>query len=336
MNYYQNKSLFKNVITNTPYRISLGGGGTDLPFYFKEKGGFLISAGINQYLTIHLAERILDDKIFLQYSETEWKDNVEDLNHRLIKNILKYYDLTKGIQVSTISSMPIYTGLGASSSLTVGLVNAINKLKGLNLSAIEVAEISFHIERNIAKLDGGYQDQYIASLGGIQVIEISENAKISCRRLKISSKNLEKIKSGLVLIHSRVNRQSERIIKSQHSSKTMMKCYDRIKEIGIMSENLLLNGNIVDFGLAMDEHWSVKKQISNLISNSYLDDIYIKLKNAGANGGKIIGAGGGGFFLMAVPENLEGFNNELKKLDLRAITFDFDTLGSHVMHTLGH
>ena len=162
-------NVYKNVITNTPYRISLGGGGTDLPFYFKERGGFLISAGIDQYMTVHLAERKLDDKIFLQYSETEWTDNIADINHRLIKNILQYYNLTKSIQVSTISSMPTYTGLGASSTLTVGLVNAIVKLKGLCLSRMEVAEVSYDIERNMTKLEGGYQDQYIASLGGIKL-----------------------------------------------------------------------------------------------------------------------------------------------------------------------
>ncbi len=325
-------NVFKNVITNTPYRISLGGGGTDLPFYFKERGGFLITAGIDQYITVHLAERILDDKIFLQYSETEWTDSIEYIKHRLIKNILKYYSLTKGIQVSTISSMPTYTGLGASSSLTVGLVNAIVKLKGLSLSKIEIAEASFNIERNITKLDGGYQDQYIAALGGIQAIEINEDGKIFCRKLNISTLNLDKLISGLVLVHSKVNRRSDKIIKSQYDSKNVMQCYDKIKKIGVLSEGFLMNGDVEQLGLAMDEHWAIKKDISNMMSDSYLDDIYIKLKNAGANGGKIIGAGGGGFFLMAVPKDKETFHRELKKLDLRSIPFNFEFKGSHIMY----
>ena len=327
------KKKFKNIITNTPYRISLGGGGTDLPFYYKEKGGYLISASIDQYITTHIAERKLDDKIFLQYSETEWADNIDNIKHEIIKLILKYYNMTKGIQVGTYSSMPTYTGLGASSALIVGLVNAFIKLKNQNKTKLEIAEIAYHIERVLLKLEGGFQDQYITSLGGIQVIEIDKEGKVSCKPLKIGPGSLKELQTSLVLVHTKINRRSDDIIKAQYDSNMAMDCYEEIKEIGIESSKYLINGDCEKLGLAMDKHWKIKKKITNVMTNSYLDDVYIELKKSGAFGGKIIGAGGGGFFLMAIPKHKNTFFEKLEQLKLRSVPFKFEFLGTHLLHS---
>lgn len=323
----------QNIITSTPYRISLGGGGTDLPFYYKEKGGFLISAAINHYLNIHLVSRNLDDKIFLQYTQTEWEDKLEKIKHRLIKSILGYFNMDKSIQVSVISSMPSYTGLGASSSLTVGLVNAIIRMNNKRLSKEALAKTAHYVERSVACLDGGFQDQYIAALGGIQKMSIDQSGAVKCENINIEKEKLLKLKQGLVLVHSKIERRSSQLIKAQYDSNTVMDCYDKIKKIGYASEELLINADIEGLGAAMDDHWKVKRKITPAISNSVLDDMYIKLKEYGATGGKIIGAGGGGFFLMTVPKDRQKFMALIKKDNMRALGFDFEFKGSHVLRS---
>ena len=241
--------------------------------------------------------------------------------------------MNKSIQVSLISSMPSYTGLGASSSLTVGLVNAITRMKKKHLSKEMLAKTAHYVERKVACFDGGFQDQYIAALGGIQKMSIDQEGTVKCDSIHIERDKLFKLKQGLVLVHSKIERRSSQVIKAQHESTTVMDCYDKIKKIGYASEELLINADIEGLGSAMDDHWKIKKQITSVISNSVLDDMYIKLKEYGATGGKIIGAGGGGFFLVAVPKDRQKFIELIKKNNMRALGFDFEFKGSHVLRS---
>jgi D-glycero-alpha-D-manno-heptose-7-phosphate kinase len=320
------------VIVKSPYRISLGGGGTDLPFYFKERGGLLISASINQYMTVSAAARVLDDQFFIQTTYTQVADQLDDLTHDIIRESLRYFGINKGFQVATYSTLPTTTGLGASSTLMVALVNALNLIKGNIISPWEVAKEAHHIERNILSLEGGIQDQYIAALGGVKVLEVSKTGEVSAKELNIAEHNRHELERGLVLIHTSEVRDSTKVIKSQQYDKErMLENYDKIKEIGQESIQYLLKGDIQNLGEAMDRHWKIKKRLSKEISNSYLDDIYNQLKKIGSPGGKIIGAGGGGFFMMAVPGSADEYLKEVSRLGFRFLDWRFEFNGAHMI-----
>ena len=320
------------VIVKSPYRISLGGGGTDLPFYFKERGGLLISASINQYMTVSAAARVLDDQFFIQTSYTQWANQLDDLTHDIIREALRYFGIKKGFQVATYSTLPTTTGLGASSTLMVALVNTLNLLKGNVTGPWEAAKEAHHLERDILKLEGGVQDQYIAALGGIKILEVSKDGEVNAKELNIPEHNRHELERGLVLVYTSEVRDSTKVISSQQTDRErMLENYDQIKEIGKESAQYLIKGDVSNLGEAMDRHWAIKKQLSKEISNSYLDDIYIQLKKIGSPGGKIIGAGGGGFFMMAVPGSADEYLSEVSRLGFRFLDWRFEFNGAHMI-----
>ena len=323
----------KHIMVRSPYRISLGGGGTDLPFYASKKGGFLITGAIDEYMTILVAKRNLDKKIFLQYSSTEMVESIDDISHRMLKEILRYFKITESFQIATFSTMPSYTGLGASSTLIVGIVKAIRELFGTHIHPLKLAEEAFHIEREILGHAGGYQDQYISALGGIQVLEISNELKVKARSLDIDKKTLNKIQSGLFIIHSGIERDSGKMIEQQEKEQEtdIFGIYDHIKEIGKSSVDYLKNGEVKELGQAMDEHWKIKKKLTKSMSNSSIDKMYVELKSFGSPGGKIIGAGGGGFFLMVVDSNPEKFIHNATQNGYKFVDFEFEFQGAHTV-----
>ena len=205
-------------------------------------------------------------------------------------------------------------------------------MNGRSKHPVKLAEEAYYVERKVLGWAGGHQDQYAASLGGIQKMQISEEGEISCKPLKIAQSSLASLEKGLILVFSNVNRKSENIIKAQIDTENTIKLYDRIKDIGEQSIEHLETGNVKALGELMDMHWSFKREITKQMSNTYLDDMYLKLKEAGSTGGKVIGAGGGGFFLMAVPEDREKFMKNLENFNFRYIPFKFDFRGSHLVH----
>lgn len=321
----------KHIIVSSPYRVSLGGGGTDLPFYALQKGGALISAAIDEYITVLVAKRSLDKKIFLQYSVTEMADSIEQINHKILKEILIYFKISESFQIATFSTMPTYTGLGASSTLIVAITKAIYELYGKSISSIKLAEEAYHIEREILGLSGGFQDQYIAALGGIQLLEISKDLKIKAKSLEIEDKSLQKLQNSLFLIHSGVERNSEKIIHQQEKELDIVDAYDQIKIIGKSSVDYLINGDIKKLGKAMDDHWKIKQKMTKSMSSFAIDRMYLELKSFGSIGGKIVGAGGGGFFLMVVDKNKNLFIDNAKRNNYNFVDFKFEFNGTHIV-----
>ncbi len=324
-------SIKKHLIVSAPYRISLGGGGTDLPFYASKKGGELITGAINEYITVMVAKREIDKKIFLQYSQTEMVSSLNQISHEILREILRYFKIFDSFQVATFSTMPTFTGLGASSTLIVALVKAIRELYGKPVSQTKLAEEAFHIEREILGLSGGFQDQYIAALGGIQVLKINKDLKVSTKALQIEKEPLKKLQSSLFLIHAGIERKSEKIIESQKKALGIIDAYDQIKLIGKLSVDYILNAEIDKLGNAMDDHWKIKKKMSQKMSNSNIDNMYLELKSFGSIGGKIIGAGGGGFFLMVVNKNRKKFKETATCNNYKFIDFDFEFKGAHII-----
>lgn len=322
----------KHLIVSAPYRISLGGGGSDLPFYASKKGGFLITAAINEYITVLVAKRQLDKKLFLQYSKVEKVDRLEEISHIILKEVLQFYKIKDSFQIATFTTMPSYTGLGASSALIVALVKAIRELYDQPISKVELAQEAFHIEREILGLTGGYQDQYISSFGGIQILNISKELKVEVTNLHLDPFIFQKLQDSLILIYSGVERKSENIIKEQKENiLDTIEAYDLIKEIGKSSLTYIKNGEIDKLGKAMDDHWKIKNKMTKNISNSSIDNMYNDLKSFGSLGGKIVGAGGGGFFLMAVEHNIEAYKNKLKANNYNFVEFSFEKKGVHVI-----
>ena len=278
-----------------------------------------------------MARRTLDKKIYLQYTQTEMVDEIDQINHRILKEILRYYKITEAFQVATFSTMPTQTGLGASSTLIVGLINAIHKLNNIPISRIKLAEEAFKFEREILGLAGGFQDQYIAALGGIQILEIDKNLQVNTKPLNLEKKIINKLQNSLFLVHTGIQRNSEKIIEGIQKELDSFDAYDKIKEIGKSSVDYLKSGDIQKLGLAMDDHWRVKQRITKSISNLAMDNMYLELKSFGALGGKVIGAGGGGFFLMVVDKNKKEFIKKVAENNYNFVDFSFDFKGSHVI-----
>jgi D-glycero-alpha-D-manno-heptose-7-phosphate kinase len=326
----------QSVIIKTPLRIALGGGGTDLPFYSKVRGGLLITAAIDEYISVSAASRPLDEQILLQTTSVQFSKNINDVENPLIRETLRYFNRTNAIQIASFSTLPTGIGLGSSSTLIVGIVNAISTLNAQPLPPMELAHTSWKIEREILGFAGGIQDQYIAALGGIQILTVEKNGKVLAEPLNIKEESRLELERRLVLVYSGKERDSMSIIKSQEVDfETKIAIYDAIKEIGVMSVDIIRKGDIQGLGEVMDEHWKLKKQLSKNISNSYLDDQYIQLKENGSCGGKIIGAGGGGFFMMAVTGNVNEYLKNIFDLGFHSLDWQFDNQGSHVIDQVG-
>ena len=322
----------QSVITRTPLRISLGGGGTDLPFYASRRGGFLITAAIDEYIAVSIASRPLDDRILVQTTSTQFADRLDDMENTFIQSVFRYFKRDRAIQLATFSTLPTGIGLGSSSTQLVGMVNGLAALEGRLLPALEVAQIAHHIERNVMKLAGGVQDQYIAALGGIQMLTVANDGSVRAEPLHIPVKQRRELERRLVLVSSGRERDSAEVIKSQEVDiGRKLEIYDSIKEIGRNSIKLLLAADARGLGELMDEHWRLKKQLSPGMSSDDLDLQYEALKALGSPGGKIVGAGGGGFFMMAVPGDVDAYLQRLRQKGYRALEWRFDFEGTHII-----
>ncbi len=319
------------IITRTPFRIPLAGGGTDLDFYYRIKKGEMISSTFNHYIFVLLAERPTDDKILIQTTSTQFSNNINKVKHKIIKEVLKYFNIKKKIQIGTFSTLPSSSGLGTSSSLIVGLILAILKFKKQKMSRNKIAQVAFLIERKILKYSGGWQDQIIASYGGIQHIHINKKGIFSSKPINISLKNVRKLESKFILVFTKELRNSSKIIASQKKDlKNTIINYDLIKELVPEMLISLKRGDYRSIGQIFHRHWNIKKKLSKKISSSKIDRIYKKLlKKGDFIGGKLIGAGGGGFFLM-VSNNTKKSLLFLKKNKINYTNFKFSYGGTRI------
>ena len=317
------------IITRTPYRIPLAGGGTDLDFYYKKRGGSLISATFNQYVFAILLRRQIDDKILIQTTNTQFTENTKRIKHPIIKEILKFFKIKNKFQVGTFSTLPTRAGLGSSSSLIVGIVFGLAKILKIKLTKKKIAQIAFLIERKKLKYQGGWQDQIISSYGGINKINISKSGKFVVKKINIKKKILNRLENKLVLVFTKETRDSTGIISSQKIMRGKnIKNYDKIKSYVKTMEEALKKGDYKKIGEIFHDHWKTKRKLSNSISNSKLDNIYLNLlKEKSFIGGKLIGAGGGGFFLM-VTKNISSSIKYLKSKKINFTTLKFVQSGA--------
>ena len=318
------------IISRTPYRISLFGGGTDFPGYFRAEGGYVLSTAINKYIYVVIKERF-DEKFRVGYTRTEIVDCVDQIEHELIRESLHKTGVLKGVEIITMGDIPAGTGLGSSSAVTVGALHAMHVFQGRKVDCETLAKEACDIEVTILKKPIGYQDQYIAAYGGLRFIEFRQNGTVGIESIGIGTDTVNSLDEHLMLFFSGTTRKSELILSEQkHNISNNGKTLGQLKSMACVARDALLSGQIDSIGHLMHESWELKKTLANGISNGGLEDIYQAARDAGAYGGKITGAGGGGFLLLfCPPDKKEAVREALSHL--RELPFQLEPDGSTII-----
>lgn len=319
------------IISKTPFRIPLSGGGTDIKFYYELRKGELLSLAINQYAYVFLTERKISKDFLIQTTKSQFTKKINHIDHDLIRETLKFFKISNYIQVGTHTSIPTNTGLGTSSSIMIGLVNCIYRYLNLKFDKEKIIKDAYKIEREICGLKGGWQDQIISAYGGVQLIKIDKRGKFRVNSIKLKKNKISQIENNLFLIFSNVKRDSSSVIQSQIKNKNkIIEKYDNLKKLNLEVINFLKNEKNNNLGSVFNKHWEIKRNLSKEISSSKLDKIYFKCKKI-FDGGKLIGAGGGGFFLM-YSKNPTRALKKLKKSKLGFYQFKIDHLGTRIIN----
>jgi D-glycero-alpha-D-manno-heptose-7-phosphate kinase len=324
------------IITRAPFRFTLGGGGTDLPSYYLKYGGFIFAAAIDKYMFINLNRPIVDDFVRLKYTKSETVAHRDELQHDIARVGLKMMGIENGLEIVSMADVPAGTGLGSSSCYTVSLLHAIHTMKRDYISLQDLAEKACELEIKILKKPIGKQDQYMAAFGGLTVLEIDKDGATQVRKANIQDTTIDDLNKNLLAFYTNTSRSADDILAEQskgvkEEKKDIVESMHYIKELGYKILEAVESGNITDVGLMFDQHWQHKKKISTKMSNPRFDRIYEIAKENGALGGKILGAGGGGFFLFYVEEKHSRFREELKKLGLREMRYKFSFEGTKVL-----
>jgi len=323
------------IITRSPLRITLGGGGTDLPSYYENYGGFLISAAIDQYVYTTINDTYFNH-IYLKYSSIERAKSVDAILHPIIREALKLTGIEgPSIQITSMADQPSGTGLGSSGSFTTSLLKTLHKYKKHFISQQDLAEMACHIEIDLLKEPIGKQDQYIAACGGVTVFDFEKDGRVKIRPLNVSSDTLQQLQDNLVMFSTGISRSASAVLKEQDTKtrsfdQSMIDNLHYVKELGYRSLEALESGNLSDLGSIMIDHWEHKKKRSSSMTNKNIDLWYQTALDNGALGGKLIGAGGGGF-LMFYTENKNRLREGMKQFGLKEVSINFDFEGTKVL-----
>ncbi len=323
------------IITRSPLRISLGGGGTDLPSYYKEHGGFLIAAAIDKYVYLTLHETFVPDLI-VKYSELERVPEASRLKHPIIREAFAALGLEgHSLELTSMADIPAGTGLGSSGSFTTALLKVLHAGMKHHISPAELAEQACHIEINRLKEPVGKQDQYLAEIGGITAFTFNKDGKVEYRPVAISEETLFNLEDNLLLFFTGYSRSASAILKDQNEKskqqdKEMLDNLHATKELGHQSLVELEKGNLEEFAHLMDIHWQRKKARTPGMSNTQINDWYECAMSNGALGGKLIGAGGGGF-LMFYAGDKQKLRHAMREKGLKEVRFRFDFEGTKVV-----
>jgi D-glycero-alpha-D-manno-heptose-7-phosphate kinase len=323
------------IVVRSPLRISLGGGGTDLPSYYQDHSGFLIAAAIDKYVYITLHQTFVQELI-IKYSKLERVGDINEIEHPIIRESLKHLNIPAPyLEITSMADIPSGTGLGSSGSFTTALLKALHTLNKNLIHPNELAEQACHIELDLLKEPIGKQDQYIAAYGGITCFRFLPNHQVEAWPLKIDQETLYNLEDNLLLFFTGYSRSASHILKEQ-DVKSKEKNHDMVsnlhftKELGLKSKDALEKGDLHEFAELMNVHWDHKKKRSNNMSNNHIDDWYELARKNGAVGGKMIGAGGGGF-LMFYTEDKMRLRHAMRQAGLQEVRFRFDFSGTQVI-----
>lgn len=319
------------IISQTPLRISFVGGGTDLRSFYQHEDGMVLSSAIDKYVYVIVKERF-DDKIYINYSVKEIVSGVSEIRHQLVREAMKKVGVKRGVEITTLADVPSEgSGLGSSSSITVGLLNALYNYAGMQVTLEQIAREACEIEIDICKKPIGKQDQYIAAYGGLNKITFHSDESVTVSKVPVYSTNLLILGSRLLLFYTNKTRNADIILKKQkQNTETKREILRKMKNFVPRVERSLINYKFNKLGKLLHDNWLLKKSLVGSISNTEIDDMYNKAMNAGALGGKICGAGGGGFLLMYVPKEKQDKVRETL-CDYRELPFMLDSFGSRII-----
>lgn len=325
------------ILARAPLRITLGGGGTDLPSYYNRHGGFVVSAAIDKYVYIYVNRPAADDLLRVKYSRYEQVSSVDEIQHDLVRPALKTLEISGSLEIVSMADVPDGTGLGSSGSYLVALLTALYQFKRERPSTQALAELAVHIEMNLAGHPVGKQDHYLAALGGLTCLEIQPSGEVSSTPLRISVTDGEELQRSTLLFFTGLQRSSRRILQeqkdeTQRETSAVVDSLHRTKDLGYRIREVLERGDLDKFGQLLDEHWQQKKRRSSMISDGRIDHWYELSRRHGALGGKLIGAGGGGFLMLYCPSSAKAaVRGALAAEGLREMPFDFDFEGAKVL-----
>ena len=319
------------ILTKTPFRISFVGGGSDHFNLSSQIPGRVICTTINKYIYVAVNKKH-DDKVRLSYSITENVNTARQLDHLIIRKTLEYFKINKGIEIVTIADIPSSgSGLGSSSALAVGLSQALNKLKKKTISKKKLSQEASMIEINRCNKPIGMQDHYAAAYGGFNRFLFNKNKTVNVAKIKISNLKLQNFKHQLMMFYSGINRSADKILEKVKKEKKENIYYEKLSELAKNFEYELINGDLDNLGHILHENWMLKKKLHKTVSTINLNEIYDDAISAGATGGKLLGAGGGGYFLFLVkPEKQKIVKKKLSKF--KCINFDFSNEGSRTIN----
>ena len=319
------------IIIQTPLRISLFGGGTDFKTFYQNHGGCVLTSAIDKYIFVTIKKRF-DDKLRVGYTRTEMVDRVDEIEHELIREALRITGIPSGVEITTMGDIPSAgSGLGSSSTVTVGALQAMHTYLGEIVPSEVLAKQACNIEIDILKKPIGIQDQYIVAQGGLRFIEFKTNETVESTKVCISGDTLRSLNDNLMLFYTGFPRSSASILEEQKK-----KIVDNslilleIKDIAREARKEIENGNLDEIGKMLHKSWQLKKKLAKKISNGQIDDIYQSARKAGALGGKLSGAGGGGFLLLYCPYKFQARVRESLK-ELKELPFRFENDGSKVI-----
>ena len=323
------------IITRSPLRISLGGGGTDLPSFYRLHGGHVVSAAIDKYVYVNIS-RPFQKGIILKYSKLENVEKIADVQHPIVREALDLLSIIDPqLEITSIADVPAGTGLGSSGSFTTALLKNLHTYYRRTLLTHDLANMACNIE--IEKLGEpiGKQDQFISAYGGIMAMSFEKNDDVIVKPLDVSTKTLLDLEDNLLLFFTGISRSASSILSDQNdksilNEKKMLENLNFIKELGYKTTEVLSSGNVEDYGQLLNEHWQYKKTRSARISSEFIENAYNLGLNNGAIGGKLVGAGGGGFILFYASDR-EKLRNAMQGLGLEELRFKFDFEGTKVI-----
>jgi D-glycero-alpha-D-manno-heptose-7-phosphate kinase len=325
------------IVARAPLRIPLGGGGTDLPSYYSQYGGFVLSAAINKYVYISINRPQVDDLIRVKYSKSETVEDLNEVQHELVREAMRLTGVERGVEIVSMADVPAGTGMGSSGSFLIALLRALHAMKHEHVAPGQLAEEACRIEIEMVGSPVGKQDQYVAAFGGVTCLDISRDGQVAVSRISFSNHQVDELRSNLLLFYTGIQRRTMDILEDQKRDTTdsnpdVIASLHRTKDLGLQIKEALEEGDLGRFGELLDVHWENKKRRSGKISDPRIDRWYELARDSGAIGGKLVGAGGGGFLLFYCPNSCKGkLRVAMAEEGLREMPFDFDFEGAKVM-----
>jgi D-glycero-alpha-D-manno-heptose-7-phosphate kinase len=318
------------IFTRAPLRISLGGGGTDLPSYYERRGGFLVSGAIDKYVYL-LTKTVFQKRYLMKYSQMEEVDDPADIKHPILRESILHHWKGSPLEIASVADVPAGTGMGSSGAYTVGVIKSLAMAKRISITPAALAEAACHIEIDVLGEPIGKQDQYVSAHGGICAYTFHPGGRVDVEPLELSEATLRKLRNNLLLFYtgearSAANILSHQVEQTKASDETMVANLDRTKELGRQSAKLLVDGEIESYAELMHEHWQNKRSRSPGMANERIDTLYTLARRSGALGGKLVGAGGGGF-LLVYAQRPEDTRQAMAAAGASELVFDFEFQG---------